>query len=203
MYAAVMTQRRASEQGAQLSDKAVAADGRRVRDIVHDVVANVAPHELPLVDGLRRFDDETAVRRLRRGGRSDDPLGFGLGEVATLLTPVVWLTLDEAARTIVGTTVEGAAKTSKAKLRRIFRRSHAPVMVPALTREQLSEVRQSIMESSARNGVDQRLSETLADAVVARLALRAPEPADEPSGAPPLNRATGSGDDGGPPDPRA
>ncbi|MEK8143418.1 hypothetical protein NKH18_18810 [Streptomyces sp. M10(2022)] len=37
----------------------------RVRDLVRSVIAALAPEELPLVDGLRRFDDATVVRRLR------------------------------------------------------------------------------------------------------------------------------------------
>src|SRR5437879_4790292 len=65
----------------------------RVRDVVREVVAEIAPTELALVDGLAQFDDATAVRRLRpRGGRRE-PLGFGLGEILALVTPVVWLAL--------------------------------------------------------------------------------------------------------------
>lgn len=36
----------------------------KVRDMVRAVVTERAPHELPLVEGLFRFDDEEAVRVL-------------------------------------------------------------------------------------------------------------------------------------------
>ncbi|MGW0513628.1 hypothetical protein ACWD1W_31050 [Streptomyces olivaceoviridis] len=39
------------------------------------------------------FDDATVVRRLGGRSRRSDTLGFGLGEVAALVTPVVWLAL--------------------------------------------------------------------------------------------------------------
>ncbi|MEV6036511.1 hypothetical protein AB0L65_35525 [Nonomuraea sp. NPDC052116] len=35
-------------------------------------------------------------------GRRRQTLGFGLGEVAALVTPVVWLAVDHAAQRIVG-----------------------------------------------------------------------------------------------------
>jgi hypothetical protein len=45
---------------------------------VRDVVAEVAPEELPLVAGVTGFDDATVVRRLGGRCRRSDTLGFGL-----------------------------------------------------------------------------------------------------------------------------
>ncbi|WP_432932771.1 hypothetical protein ACQPZZ_15860 [Microbispora sp. CA-135349] len=86
-------------------------------DVVRDVVAEIAPEELVLVDGLAGLDPDAVIRRLgRRGGRRE-PLGFGLGEVAALVTPVVWLVVEEGARRIGSAAGEGAAKGTKAVLR--------------------------------------------------------------------------------------
>jgi hypothetical protein len=142
--------------------------GGEVRDIVRDVIAETAPNELPLVDGLRQFDDDTAVRRLRKARSSDDPLGFGLGEVVASLTPVVWLALDEVGRRMVGAAVDTTVTRAKRKL---FRRRSEPVRVPALTSQQLADVRRRVIESAIHDGVDPEQAERLADAVVARLAL--------------------------------
>jgi hypothetical protein len=91
-----------------------ATDGDRVvRDVVRDVVAEVASEELVIVEELTRFDDDTVVRRLARSGRRRDPLGFGVGEIAALVTPVVWLVLDEAAKRAADSAVDGAAKGAK------------------------------------------------------------------------------------------
>ncbi len=169
----------------------VATGGATVRDVVRDVVAKVAREELPLVEGLAGFDDATVVRRLgRRGGRRE-PLGFGLGEVVALVTPVVWLVVDQAAKKAAGSAVDGAAKGTKAALRKIFRRKAPAVAVPPLTREQLGEVRRRVLETAAQRGLSQERAMVIADAVVARLALAAPS--DDVRGPAAPDSSTGSG----------
>ncbi|HKR51386.1 MAG TPA: hypothetical protein VJT72_17745 [Pseudonocardiaceae bacterium] len=126
------------------------------------------------MDGLAGFDDATVVRRLgRRGGRRE-PLGFGLGEIVVLVTPVVWLAVDQVAKRIAGSAVDGAANGTKALLRKVFRRRVAPVVVPPLTRAQLGEVRRWVLEMAAQRGMDEERADAVADAVVARLVLDAP-----------------------------
>ncbi|MFC5720965.1 hypothetical protein ACFP1Z_12385 [Streptomyces gamaensis] len=160
-----------------------ASVGTTVRDVVRDVVSEVAPEELPLVTALFRFDDATVVRRLGRTGGRREPLGFGLGEVATMVAPVVWLVLDEAARKLAGAAVDGAAAKGKTALRKVLRtrRRQPPVAVPALTREQLADIQARVLETAARRGLDSARAEAIADAVVARLALTVGEaPAPRP-----------------------
>ncbi len=79
-----------------------AADRTRpftVRQVVRDVVVLTAPEEAPLLEALdREPDDGRVVRVLSRRPRRGEPLGFGLEQAVPLLTPVVWLSLDEAVR---------------------------------------------------------------------------------------------------------
>ncbi|MEU0566825.1 hypothetical protein ABZ297_15735 [Nonomuraea sp. NPDC005983] len=151
--------------------------------MVRDVVAGVAPEELVLVDGLAGLDDDAVMRRLgRRGGRRE-PLGFGLGEVAVLVTPVVWLVVDEAARRFGSAVGEDAAKGTKAVLRKLLRRPAAAVVVPDLTREQLAGVHQQVVETAVKHGLEDSRARLIADAVAGRLALAAAGgDADEPDG---------------------
>ncbi|WP_441249099.1 hypothetical protein [Kitasatospora sp. McL0602] len=153
------------------------ADGARVRDLVRDIVAELAPDETPLVDGLFRFDDATVVRRLGGKGARREPLGFGMGEIAVLVSPVLWLALDEAAKRIAGIGVELAEKGVKAALRKVLRRPVPPVTIPPLTREQLGEVQQLVLETAQRRGLSAERAQELADAVVAKLALAGPDAA--------------------------
>ncbi|GAA4661186.1 MULTISPECIES: hypothetical protein [Amycolatopsis] len=150
----------------------------RVRDLVRDVVTEVAPEELPVVEGLLQFDDDTVVRRLRRGNRLREPLGFGLGEIATLVTPALWLVLDEAGRRFAGAAVESAGKRLRAACRALLRRRSKPVTVPLLTREQVADVRHRVLESAVRNGLTRPDAVALADAVAARLFLPEPDGTD-------------------------
>ncbi|MFE2142262.1 hypothetical protein ACFXA3_11025 [Streptomyces sp. NPDC059456] len=142
-----------------------------VRDLVHAAVSELAPEELPLLAGLRRFDDATVVRRLRGRGRQREPLGFGAGEVAVLVTPVVWLVLDEVGQRMVNAALDRTGARLTGALRRLLRRPAAPVTVPPLTREQLAEVRALVRAASVQRGLSAGRAEVIADAVVARLAL--------------------------------
>lgn len=104
--------------------------GVAVRDIVRSVVAELAPDELVLVEGLWRYDDDSVVARLAGRRRSREPLGFGLQEVTALITPVAWLVLDEAARKVVGTAVTSATDRTRGWLRRVTRRPAAVRTLP-------------------------------------------------------------------------
>lgn len=164
----------------------------RVRDLVRSVVAGVAPDELPLVDGLRRFDDATVVRRLSGRGRRREPLGFGFGEIAVLVTPVVWLVLDEVAQRMATGTVNWAVRAARAALRRLLRRPAPAAEVPPLTREQLAEVRARVLVVAEQRGLSRRRSVEIADALVAQLALSdGQDPPSPPSPGP----GTGTGQD--------
>ncbi|MFJ8387821.1 hypothetical protein ACIQ9Q_25575 [Streptomyces sp. NPDC094438] len=173
-------------------------DVTRVRDVVRDVVAEVAPEELPLVAGLAGFDDATAVRRLGGRARRRDTLGFGLGEVAALVTPVVWLAVDQAAQRIAGAAVDGAAAGARSALRKLLRRPAEDVTVPSLTREQLAEVRESVLAMAAQRGLEEERAVTIAEAVVARLALGPPEDSGPELTGP--GSPTGPGNPAGAPD---
>lgn len=144
-----------------------------VRDLVRSVVAELAPDELPLVEGLCRFDDATVVRRLSRRGGRREPLGFGLGEVAALVTPVVWLVLDGVAQQTAETTATRITEGMTAMMRRLLpgRRPVRAVRMEPLTREQLVTVRAHVLAASEQRGLARARAEGIADAVVARLVL--------------------------------
>ncbi|MGV9245423.1 hypothetical protein [Streptomyces sp. NPDC003710] len=142
-----------------------------MRDLVREIVADVAPEELPLVEGLRQSDDESVVRRLSGRNRSREPLGFGLDEVTALVFPVVWLALDEAARKGVDAAVGSAGRGSRTLLRRLLRRPPAAGVMPALTAEQLDAVQRRVQELAASSGMEEGAAVVLAERVVARLAL--------------------------------
>ncbi|MGW7188065.1 hypothetical protein [Streptomyces sp. NPDC054838] len=154
-------------------------------------MAALAPEELPLVDGLRHFDDATVVRRLSRGGGRREPLGFGIGEVAALIAPVVWLVLDGVAQQMAVRAEERASRSVTSMVRRLLRRPAPVAEVPALTREQLADVRARVLAVAGQRGLPPGRAEEIADAVVARLilsdgpeapAVLAPTPATTPDG---------------------
>lgn len=147
----------------------------KVRDAVREVVAERAAHELPLVDSLRRFDDDHVIRTLTRQRRRREPLGFGYAEVAALVTPVVWLVLDQAARRGVDMATDRLMTRGRTGLRRLLRRAPAAPdrVLIELEPDELALVRTHILERATERGIDRQEAEALADSVVARLATAA------------------------------
>ncbi|WP_432955949.1 hypothetical protein [Micromonospora haikouensis] len=141
-----------------------------VRDAVRDVVSEVAPDELLLVNALRRLDDDSAVRRLSHIRQRREPLGFGLAEVAVLVTPVVWIALDEVVRMSVEAGVQRTRSRVGSWLRARLGRGAPPRSMPVLTGEQLRAVRDRIRELAVAGGTEPEAAAVLADRVVARLA---------------------------------
>ncbi|MFJ6016416.1 hypothetical protein [Streptomyces sp. NPDC092952] len=168
----------------------------RVRDVVRDVVAEVAPEESPVVEGLARFDDAAVVRLLARRGGRREPLGFGLGEIAVIATPVVWLVVDQTAQQLGSVVAGGVTAGIRSLLGRMRRRPGAEATVPPLTSDQLAEVHRQVREAATGRGFERERAEILADAVLARLTLRPARPEPETDGDGPAD----GGADGAPPD---
>ncbi|MET8829819.1 hypothetical protein ABZX40_29985 [Streptomyces sp. NPDC004610] len=175
-----------------------------VLDVVRDVIDQQAPHERQLVEDLVGLDYGLVVRRMRQaasGGRAD-PLGFGLDDLATVLTPLVLLLVDEACRAAVadGTgRLMTRATSALGRLRPSARRAITPPEVPDLDRGQLAAVRRRVREEAVRRGLSEADAGGLADSVVARLALAgAADGLSVPPGAP--DRAGGPDGPGDGPD---
>jgi hypothetical protein len=141
--------------------------GPAVAGVVQDVVAGLAPGELPVVMALGRLDPDAARRRLTRRRRHRDPLGFGAGEFVPLLTPVVWIAVDE----VVRRGVDNATTGLRARLRLLLRRPAPAATVRPLTATQLAEVEQRVRELARDAQLPPDQTDVLAERVVARLAL--------------------------------
>ncbi|MFE4368385.1 hypothetical protein ACFRMN_09080 [Streptomyces sp. NPDC056835] len=104
-------------------------------------------------------------------GRRGEPLGFGFAEAAALVTPVVWLVLDQVARRGLDVATEGLMERWSRRVRGILRRGagEPPVELPTLGRAELALVRERILERAVERGMDRAEAEALADGVIARL----------------------------------
>jgi hypothetical protein len=157
---------------------------RTLLDVAREVVAECAPEELPLVNGLSRFDDRTVRRRLAQQGGHREPLGFGVDAAAVLVVSIVWTAIQDTADTMVRATAESAIQravrwlgaASRRLLRPLFRgwssggpRKREPL--PHFGGRELAEVRRRVLESARENGLSQHRAERLADCVAVRLAI--------------------------------
>jgi hypothetical protein len=85
---------------------------REVRDLVREIVAEIAPDELVLVTGLEALDDAVILKRFKHP-RRNEPLAFGVEELLGLITPVVWLVLEKVAEKGAEDAVDGGSKQLK------------------------------------------------------------------------------------------
>ncbi|MFC0861276.1 hypothetical protein ACFHYQ_03085 [Sphaerimonospora cavernae] len=144
------------------------------------VVADCAPEETVVVEGLLRHSDAEVLARLRRRRHRRDPLGFGVADIAALVTPLLWLALESARQKLADAVVDGATRGSASLWRRVLRRKAEPEVIPALTREQQAMVKQMVLEAAAEAGLSPNRAKRIADGVVAALALAEPgEPPGE------------------------
>lgn len=152
------------------------------REIVRDVVAATAPHELELINSLDRLGEDEVSEALTRRRAARDPIGFGVTEVSVMVTPVAWLVVSELVKRGTGEVADGLFERIRSLWRRLRgRQRQEPAIVPQLTPGQLSAVHERTLERAADAGIEQQTAVQLADAVVSALARRAgPASGSEP-----------------------
>lgn len=161
-----------SGDGARSEMNSVVAEPVAVRAVVRAVIREVAPEELPVIDGLSAVDDDTAVQLLNKKAQRDEPLGFGVGEVVVMVTPMVWVAVNEAARKLAAAAGDGAASGVRAVVKKIFRqRKTEHRTITPLTADQLAWVQQQVITAALDRGFGQKKASAIADAVISRLAL--------------------------------
>ncbi|MFE9611450.1 hypothetical protein [Streptomyces sp. NPDC006012] len=151
-----------------------------VRELVRHVVVQEAPHEVPVLDSLRDFDDDRALRVLNRTGQKQEPLGFGYAEAAAVVTPVVWMVLDQVVRHTVDRASDTVLTRGRERVSRLLRRNPAEAnrVMTVLDAGQLATVRTHVRDRAKERGMPDAAAEALADSVVARIAISQDTPQD-------------------------
>ena len=149
-----------------------------VGDIARGLVAELAPHELPLLRATSAayFKDPKAVR----GKGKEDMLGFGLEGAATFLTPIILAVSSEVFDLLMGIArdalqAEGSDALRKA-VRRLFKRSgpddeDAEGAGVSLTAEQVAVVRERAFAKARQLDLPESQCALLADALAGSLAV--------------------------------
>jgi hypothetical protein len=119
-------------------------------------------------------DGGRAQRGDRRGGRRsavggparDERLGFGLEDVAVLVSPVLYIALDQAVRKIVDGSIDGTRRALPRWPRWAARRRKAVPTVPALSAQHIAEIRDQVTALAVERGVPGDKIERVREAVV-------------------------------------
>ncbi len=150
-------------------------------DVARDVVAQVAPQELPLFRSISSeyLKDPTSVTD-KRSGR-DEMLGFGLGDAAPFLTPVILYVVTEVIKFLTEEVKKSLRKASSELIeevvRGLFKKFNSPgkktKQTTSLSPEQLIEVRRIALEKAGQLKVSDEQAKLLADSIAERLASAA------------------------------
>lgn len=138
--------------------------------IIRDVVQDVAPEELPVLAALEQLPPRGIDGALARADRREDPLGFGIGEIAVVATPILWVALQQVVDRMATTAADGTAAWIRTWLRRWFsRRRRYSRAIPHFGPAERDEVRDLVMEQARRMGMKPERAELLALRVADRL----------------------------------
>jgi hypothetical protein len=157
-----------------------ADDRELIVTVSRDLVAAVAPEEMALFRPISTAYFDAPDKLSRKPG--DDMLGFGAGEVVTVLTPVVLSVVADLLvylrREVAQTAAKDATGAVDEGVRALFHRfrggeHQATAAVPGLTHEQLVEIRRLAFEKARAMRLSEARAGLLADAMVGSLAVSA------------------------------
>ncbi len=148
-----------------------------IAEMSRDVVADVAPDELPLfgMNSTAYFKNPKKALESREG--QDDPLGFGIEAVIPLLTPVIIAVVTEVIthleQSLSSHVASGAEGLVGSGLRSIFKRGAKGAAAPAaqLSPAQLAEVRDIAFKKARQLKLPETQAAMLADSVVGGLVV--------------------------------
>lgn len=144
-----------------------------VTEVSKEIVAEIAPEELELVDEL--IEDYYANPIVQED--KDNPLGFG-SELLAASTPVIAMALQALFNFILSEIWVSAQKEGAALIAQKMKALLNPVKEKAepalgLTQEQLEKAKKLIKKEAMRGGMNAKKADALALRIVGRIALTA------------------------------
>lgn len=154
-----------------------AEENELIATVARDLLADVAPQEIPIFPAVSRAYFADPGRALKRRQAGDDALGFGADALAVLVTPIllhilseVWDILIEAAKKAV---TDGLAKEIPEALKAMFKRFDRSATSPPspLGKAQLELIHDSVLAEARKLQLPDDKIEAIANAVTAHLII--------------------------------
>jgi hypothetical protein len=148
-----------------------------IGDFAQEVLAEVAPQEVPIFPAVSRAYFADPARALKRRRAGDAALGFGADSLSVLLTPVVLCILSEVFEILTETAKkaveEGLAKEIPEALKAMFKRigRPGPTIPSALGKAQLELIRESVLLEARKLALPDDKIEAIVNAVTAHLII--------------------------------
>ena len=152
-----------------------------ITDIARDLVAHMAPQELPLLRATSEAYFKNPAKTLKGESARDDTLGFGTGSEVILLTPVVLAVTSQVVDFLTQEVIKSIKAESPAvigamvralfKKFRVTDKGDKDTKVPPLTSEQLKRVRTVAFNRAIQLKLPRTQAELLADSLLGSLAM--------------------------------
>jgi hypothetical protein len=153
-----------------------AAQHQLIRDIAHELIAQIAPRELPLFGPASAAFFNPDSKPVPPSTPRDEMLGFGPDTAITFLTPVVLALTTEAVKFLMEKVKESIKEASGELItkwvKKIFNTEERAKNTPlALSREELVQLRQLMVETAKHLRLPNDKTELLVNTIVGQLAL--------------------------------
>ena len=140
-----------------------------IQEVSKGIVAQVDPEELALFDELM---ESYFANPHPSSTEKDDPLGFGLGEFVSLVTPAAGAAVSAVLTYILNEVIETAQEeAARAITERIRDWLNAEPAAKALTAEQLKRIQEITIQQAELFDMDTTKARLMASALVGSLAL--------------------------------
>jgi hypothetical protein len=155
-----------------------------VRELSRNIVAEIAPHELPLFRAQSEAYFKDPHGTIERKAGKEEMLGFGVGSDTVFLTPAVLSIVTLVVNFIIVTVKDSLQVESKEFLndavKRMFnniqpgyKKGQSTTESVSLTPEQLKQVRNLAISQALKLRLSEKTAETLANSLVGSLVVDA------------------------------
>ncbi|MCI0561125.1 MAG: hypothetical protein MN733_21785 [Nitrososphaera sp.] len=150
-----------------------------IGDIARDLVTQIAPEELPLFRPIREAYFKDPKKTLKGQAGKDEMLGFGVGDAAILITPIVLGVATDVVKYIgeqlLQTIKQEGATLATEALKKLFKKFRTPAEneeeTLALGAEQITTIRQLAFERARQLKLPEAQAENLADSIADSLVV--------------------------------
>jgi uncharacterized protein YneF (UPF0154 family) len=149
-----------------------------ISDLARDLVAQIAPQEIPLFRAQSEAYFKDPAKALKGETGKDGMLGFGAGEAASFLTPIILAVVVGTIKYITEEVKKSAAtdnpKETADIVKEMFKKFRRPEKskvepTPTLTPEHLQEIHQKVIIQAGQLKLSESRSKQLADALISSL----------------------------------
>jgi hypothetical protein len=152
------------------------ADATLVTEITRGILSEIAPEEMPVFAAASRTylaDPKAALRQLES---KDNVLGFGVEDVAGMVTPAALLATSETLDFLMHVAKKGVEDGLTGEISQIvkamFARFRSSRDAPSpLTREHIDLIHRNVLAAARRQHLPTDKAQSLANAVTAQLVL--------------------------------